>query len=187
MNGWTITLIVVVAIIVLILLYVMGVYNKLVKLKNRVKNQWSQIEVLLKRRADLIPNLVETVKGYAKHEKDTLQEVISLRNTPYESMSDDEKVKTNQKLSQSVTKIMALAEAYPELKANENFKELSKDLSKIEEDIANSRKYYNGTVRTYNDKIEMVPSNIVAGIFGFKTRTMFEVDAAERENVKVKF
>ena len=82
---------------------------------------------------------------------------------------------------------MALKEAYPELKANENFKELSKDLSKIEEDIANSRKYYNGTVRTYNDKIEMVPSNIVAGIFGFKTRTMFEVDAAERENVKVKF
>ena len=82
---------------------------------------------------------------------------------------------------------MALAEAYPELKANENFKELSKDLSKIEEDIANSRKYYNGTVRTYNDKIEMVPSNIVAGIFGFKTMTMFEVDAAERENVKVKF
>ena len=145
------------------------------------------MDVYLKKRWDLIPNLVETVKGYAKHEKDTLQEVISLRNAPYESMSDDEKVKTNQKLSQSVTKIMALAEAYPELKANENFKELSKDLSKIEEDIANSRKYYNGTVRTYNNKVEMVPSNIVASIFGFKTITMFEVDAAERENVKVKF
>ena len=178
---------IIIGVIVLIALYVVNTYNTLVKLRNRVKDQWAQIEVQLKRRFDLIPNIVETVKGYAKHEKDTLEEVVSLRNTPYESMSDDEKVKTNQKLSQGVTKIMALAEAYPELKANENFKELSKDLSKIEEDIANSRKYYNGTVRTYNDKIEMVPSNIVAGIFGFKTRTMFEVDAAERENVKVKF
>lgn len=174
-------------IILLILIVLLLIYNGLIKKRNAVKQSRSSIDVYLNQRFDLIPNLVETVKGYAKHEKDTLQEVISLRNTPYESMSDDEKVKTNQKLSQSVTKIMALAEAYPELKANENFKELSKDLSKIEEDIANSRKYYNGTVRTYNDKIEMVPSNIVAGIFGFKTRTMFEVDAAERENVKVKF
>ena len=178
---------IIIAIIVLIIIYAFALYNSFVKLNNKVKEAFSTMDVYLKKRWDLIPNIVETVKGYAKHEKDTLQEVISLRNTPYESMSDDEKVKTNQKLSQSVTKIMALAESYPELKANENFKELSKDLSKIEEDIANSRKYYNGTVRTYNDKIEMVPSNIVAGIFGFKTRTMFEVDAAERENVKVKF
>ena len=177
----------IIGVIALLVIYVLVTYNVFVKMKNRVDESFSTMDVYLKKRWDLIPNLVETVKGYAKHEKDTLQEVISLRNTPYESMSDDEKVKTNQKLSQSVTKIMALAEAYPELKANENFKELSKDLSKIEEDIANSRKYYNGTVRTYNDKIEMVPSNIVAGIFGFKTRTMFEVDAAERENVKVKF
>lgn len=176
-----------IAVIVVIVLWIVSTYNSLVGLRNTCKEAFSTMDVYLKKRWDLIPNLVETVKGYAKHEKDTLQEVISLRNTPYESMSDDEKVKTNQKLSQSVTKIMALAESYPELKANENFKELSKDLSKIEEDIANSRKYYNGTVRTYNDKIEMVPSNIVAGIFGFKTRTMFEVDAAERENVKIKF
>ena len=174
-------------ILVICIVYYLVTYNNLVRLNNKVKESFATMDVYLKKRWDLIPNIVETVKGYAKHEKDTLQEVISLRNTPYESMSDDEKVKTNQKLSQSVTKIMALAESYPELKANENFKELSKDLSKIEEDIANSRKYYNGTVRTYNDKIEMVPSNIVAGIFGFKTRTMFEVDAAERENVKVKF
>lgn len=178
---------IIIILVLIILIYGFIVYNSLIKLDNKVNEAFATMDVYLKKRWDLIPNLVETVKGYAKHEKDTLQEVISLRNTPYESMSDDEKVKTNQKLSQSVTKIMALAEAYPELKANENFKELSKDLSKIEEDIANSRKYYNGTVRTYNDKIEMVPSNIVAGIFGFKTRTMFEVDAAERENVKVKF
>ena len=176
-----------IAIVVVLVLYVLSVYNTLVRLNNNVKEAFFFFFVYLKKRWNLIPNLVETVKGYAKHEENTLKEVVELRNSVYESMSDDEKVKTNQKLSQSVTKIMALAEAYPELKANENFKELSKDLSKIEEDIANSRKYYNGTVRTYNDKIEMVPSNIVAGIFGFKTRTMFEVDAAERENVKVKF
>ena len=176
-----------IAVIVVLVLWVLSTYNSLVGLRNTCKESFSTMDVYLKKRWDLIPNLVETVKGYAKHEKSTLEEVIALRNAPYESMSDDEKVKTNQKLSQGVTKIMALAEAYPELKANENFKELSNDLRKIEEDIANSRKYYNGTVKIYNNKVQMIPSNIVAGIFGFKTRAMFEVDAAERENVKVKF
>ena len=175
------------AVIVVLVLWVLSTYNSFIKLNNTCKESFSTMDVYLKKRWDLIPNLVETVKGYAKHEKSTLEEVIALRNAPYESMSDEEKVKTNQKLSQGVTKIMALAEAYPELKANENFKDLSNQLAKIEEDIANSRKYYNGTVKTYNNKVEMIPSNIVAGIFGFKTRTMFEVDAAERENVKVKF
>ena len=176
-----------IAVIVVLVLWVLSTYNSLVGLRNTCKESFSTMDVYLKKRWDLIPNLVETVKGYAKHEKSTLEEVIALRNAPYESMSDDEKVKTNQKLSQGVTKIMALAEAYPELKANENFKDLSNQLTKIEEDIANSRKYYNGTVKIYNNKVEMIPSNIVASIFGFKTRTMFEVDAAERENVKVKF
>lgn len=176
-----------IAVIVVLVLWVLSTYNSLVGLRNTCKESFSTMDVYLKKRWDLIPNLVETVKGYAKHEKSTLEEVIALRNAPYESMSDDEKVKTNQKLSQGVTKIMALAEAYPELKANENFKDLSNQLTKIEEDIANSRKYYNGTVKIYNNKVEMIPSNIVASIFGFKARTMFEVDAAERENVKVKF
>lgn len=178
---------IILAVIILIIIYAFILYNNFISLDNKVKEAFSTMDVYLKKRWDLIPNLVETVKGYAKYEEETLTRVTKLRNTVYNEMTNDEKIINNEELSSDVSKIMALKEAYPELKANENFKELSKDLSKIEEDIANSRKYYNGTVRTYNDKIEMVPSNIVAGIFGFKTRTMFEVDAAERENVKVKF
>ena len=178
---------IILAIIILIIIYAFILYNNFISLDNKVKEAFSTMDVYLKKRWDLIPNLVETVRGYAKYEEETLTRVTKLRNTVYNKMTNDEKIINNEELSSDVSKIMALKEAYPELKANENFKELSKDLSKIEEDIANSRKYYNGTVRTYNDKIEMVPSNIVAGIFGFKTRTMFEVDAAERENVKVKF
>ena len=176
-----------IAIVVVLVLYVLSVYNTLVRLKNNVKEAFSTMDVYLKKRWDLIPNLVETVKGYAKHEENTLKEVVELRNSAYDSMSDDEKVKTNQKLSQGITKIMALAEAYPDLKANENFKELSKELSKIEEDIANSRKYYNGVVKVYNNKVEMFPSNLVASMFGHKSKTMFEALDSERENVKVKF
>lgn len=176
-----------IAIVVVLVLYVLSVYNTLVRLNNNVKEAFSTMDVYLKKRWDLIPNLVETVKGYAKHEENTLKEVVELRNSAYDNMSDDEKVKTNQKLSQGITKIMALAEAYPDLKANENFKELSKELSKIEEDIANSRKYYNGVVKVYNNKVEMFPSNLVAGMFGHKVKTMFEALDSERENVKVKF
>lgn len=176
-----------IAIVVVLVLYVLSVYNTLVRLNNNVKEAFSTMDVYLKKRWDLIPNLVETVKGYAKHEENTLKEVVELRNSAYESMSDDEKLKTNQKLSQGITKIMALAEAYPDLKANENFKELSKELSRIEEDIANSRKYYNGVVKVYNNKVEMFPSNLVAGMFGHKAKTMFEALDSERENVKVKF
>ena len=178
---------IIMAVIILLIVYIFVLYNSFVSLNNKVKEAFATMDVYLKKRWDLIPNLVETVKGYANHEQETFSEVTKLRNSNYESMSNEEKIITNEKMNTKIDRIMALKEAYPELKANENFKELSKDLSKIEEDIANSRKYYNGTVRTYNDKIEMVPSNIVAGIFGFKTRTMFEVDAAERENVKVKF
>ena len=176
-----------IAIVVVLVLYVLSVYNTLVRLNNNVKEAFSTMDVYLKKRWDLIPNLVETVKGYAKHEENTLKEVVELRNSAYESMSDDEKLKTNQKLSQGITKIMALAEAYPDLKANENFKELIKELSKIEEDIVNSRKYYNGVVRIYNNKVEMFPSNLIASMFGHKAKTMFEALDSERENVKVKF
>lgn len=174
-----------IAVIVVIVLWVVSTYNSLVGLRNTCKEAFSTMDVYLKKRWDLIPNLVETVKGYAKHEKDTLQEVISLRNTPYENMSDDEKVKTNQKLSQSVTKIMALAEAYPELKANENFIDLNNKLTKIEDDLANARKYYNGTVRIYNNKVQMFPNNIFAKLFNFKTKRMFEACLEEREGVIV--
>lgn len=172
-------------IIILIIIYAFALYNNFVKLNNKVKEAFSTMDVYLKKRWDLIPNIVETVKGYAKHEKDTLEEVVELRNSTYDKMSDDEKIKTNEQLSSSISKIMVLAEAYPDLKANENFKNLSKELSKVEDDIANSRKYYNGVVRIYNNKVEMFPSNIFARLFGYKSKSMFEASASERENVKV--
>lgn len=176
---------IIIAIIVLIVIYALALYNSFVKLNNKLKEAFSTMDVYLKKRWDLIPNIVETVKGYAKHEKDTLKEVVELRNSSYDKMSDEEKIKTNEQLSSGINKIMALAEAYPDLKANENFKDLSKQLTKLEDDIANSRKYYNGIVRIYNNKVEMFPSNIFAGLFGYKAKAMFEVSANERENVKV--
>lgn len=180
-------LIAIVVILVLIVIYALSTYNSLVRLRNKVKEAFATMDVYLKKRWDLIPNIVETVKGYAAHEKDTLAEVINLRNGAYDTMSDEEKIKANKDLTKGVTKIMALAESYPDLKANENFKDLSSQLTKVEEDIANSRKYYNGVVRTYNDKVQLFPGNIFASMFGFKSKEMFEADAAERENVKVEF
>ena len=175
----------VIGVIVLLVIYVLITYNGFVRIKNRVEEAFSTMDVYLKKRWDLIPNIVETVKGYAKHEKSTLSEVIKLRNGAYDDMSSDEKIKANQELSKGITKIMALAEQYPDLKANENFKDLSAQLTKIEDEIANSRKYYNGTVREFNDKVQMFPSNVVAMIFGYKTKTMFEANEEERKNVKV--
>ena len=176
---------IIIAIIILIVVYALALYNGFVKLNNKVKEAFSTMDVYLKKRWDLIPNIVETVKGYAKHEKDTLKEVVELRNSAYDKMSDEEKIKTNEKLSSGISEIMALAEAYPDLKANENFKDLSNQLTKVEDEIANSRKYYNGVVRMYNNKVEMFPSNVFAGLFGYKSKAMFEVSSNERENVKV--
>lgn len=177
---------IIIVIIVLIIIYAFALYNSLIKLNNKVKEAFSTMDVYLKKRWDLIPNIVETVKGYAKHEKETLKEVIELRNIVYDKMSDDEKIKTNEQLSNGINKIMLLAEAYPDLKANENFKDLSNQLIKVEDEIANSRKYYNGVIRIYNNKVEMFPSNIFARLFGYKSKSMFEACANERENVKVK-
>jgi len=177
---------VIIAIVVLILIYFGVTYNSFVKLNNTVKEAFSTMDVYLKKRWDLIPNIVETVKGYAKHEKSTLKEIIELRNSTYDNMSANEKVDVNNKLSQGINKLMAIAEAYPDLKVNENFKDLSQQLTKVEDDIANSRKYYNGAVRIFNDKVQMIPSNIVAGMLGFKEQKMFEASESERENVQVK-
>lgn len=176
---------IVLIIVVLLVIYVMITFNSLTKIKNRVDEAFSTMDVYLKKRWDLIPNLVETVKGYAKHEKETLDDIIKLRNKTYDGMSSDDKVDVNNKLTQGITKLFALAEAYPDLKANENFKDLSNQLTKVEDDIANSRKYYNGTVRILNNKVQMFPSNIVAQLLGFKERKMFEATEDERENVKV--
>ena len=175
----------IIGVIIIIIIYALVQYNSFVKLNNKVREAFSTMDVYLKKRWDLIPNIVETVKGYAKHEKDTLKEVIELRNGVYDKMSDDEKIKTNEQLSNNINRMMALAESYPELKASDNFKDLSKQLTKVEDDIANSRKYYNGVVRIYNNKVEMFPSNVFACIFRFKTKPMFEASANERENVKV--
>lgn len=177
---------IIIAIVVVLLLLVFTTYNSFVKLNNKVEEAFSTMDVYLKKRWDLIPNIVETVKGYAKHEKSTLEEVINLRNSSYDKMNTNDKVETNNKLSHGISKLMVIAESYPELKANENFKDLSSQLTRVEDDIANARKYYNGTVRIFNDKVQMFPSNIIASIFGYKVKNMFEANEFERENVKVK-
>ena len=179
--------VVIVAVVVLILVYVLTTDNSLVRLRTHVEEGFSTMDVYLKKRWDLIPNLVETVKGYAKHESETLEQVVKLRGASYDSMDTNQKVDVNNQLTAGITKLLAVAENYPDLKANENFKELTAQLSKIEDDIANSRKYYNGTVKQMNNKVQMFPSNIIAGMFGFKTSKMFEAQEAERENVKVQF
>ena len=130
---------------------------------------------------------METVKGYAKHEQSTLESIVNLRSQAYGGMSTEDKIKTNENLSKSINKIMVLAENYPDLKANSNFRDLSNQLSKIEEDIANSRKYYNAVVKNFNNKIQVFPNNIFANMFGYSEKSMFETDSNERENVKVKF
>ena len=172
-------------ILVICLVYYLVTYNNFVRLNNKVKESFATMDVYLKKRWDLIPNIVETVKGYAKHEKDTLKEVVAVRNGDYDKLSQEEKIKTNEQITRGVSRLMALAESYPDLKANENFLSLQEELSGIEDEIAQSRKYYNAVVREFNDKVEMIPSNLVAKTLGYKTKSMFEASDNERKNVKV--
>lgn len=176
---------IIIAIIVLLVIYVFATYNSLIKSKNYVKEAFSTMDVYLKKRWDLVPNLVEVVKGYAKYEQETLSKVTELRASAYDSMSANKKISINEQITEGISKIIAISENYPELKANENFMQLSSELVNVENDIENSRKYYNGTVRNYNNKIQMFPSNIIAGAFGFKEEKMFEADSEEKNNVKV--
>ena len=176
---------IILAVIILIIIYVFILYNNFISLDNKVKEAFSTMDVYLKKRWDLIPNLVETVKGYAKYEEETLTRVTKLRNNIYNEMTNDEKIINNEELSSDVSKIMALKEAYPELKANESFMDLSNKLTKIEDDIANARKYYNGTVRIYNNKVQMFPNNIFAKIFGYKTKRMFEASLEDKQNIRI--
>ena len=175
------------AIIAVLIIYLIVQYNGLVKTNNMVKEAFSTMDVYLKKRWDLIPNLVEVVKEYAKHEKETFNQITSLRTNSYNSMPIDKKINVNKQLGQGITKIMAIAENYPELKANENFISLQSDLKDTEDKISFARQFYNDVVLTYNNLIEMFPSNIIAGIFGFKQANMFEANAEERDNVKVSF
>ena len=178
---------IVVGVIVIILLYALVTYNNLVKLNNSLKEAFGTMDVKKKKRWDLIPNLVETVKGYASHEENTLKEVINLRNKAYDNMSSNEKIKTNQAVSKDINKLMIIAENYPDLKASQNFQDLTKQLAKTEEDIANARKYYNAVTEQFNNKVEMFPSNIFAKLFGYKHQDMFEIESNQRENVKINF
>ena len=182
-----VALIIIAVIAVLLIFYVIGVYNNLVSLRNKVKDQWAQIDVLLKRRADLIPNVVETVKGYASHEKETLDAVISARNKAVSAQTPEAEMKADGELTQALGRLFALTEAYPELKANTNFLQLQEELKNTEDKISYARQFYNDSVLNYKNKIEMFPSNIVAGMFGFKPEPFFEIADADREVPKVQF
>lgn len=187
MDTSTIVIIVIGGLLVLLVLYVIGIYNKLVNARNKVENQFSQIDIQLKRRTDLIPNLVETVKGYAKHEKGTLTEVIEARNKAVSANTVNEKIKANSELTGAISKLFALSESYPDLKANENFLSLQNDLKDTEDKITYARQFYNDSANSFNDLVMMFPSNIVANMFKFKKFDYFKIDEKEKEKPEVKF
>ena len=178
---------IIIGLIVLLIIYIFVIYNSFVNSSNMVNEAFSTMDVYLKKRWNLIPNLVEIVKGYASHERKTLEEIVKIRENNYENMSSNDKINSYTETYPRVEKLLALAEQYPELKASTQFKNLSDNLTKVEDEIANSRKYYNAVVRMFNNKVEMFPSNIFAKLFGYKTKEMFETDERERENIKVQF
>jgi len=188
MTGALIALGVIGGILVLLVLFVIGIYNALVRLRNQVDNAWSQIDVQLKRRHDLIPNLVETAKGYMKHERETFEAITEARSRAMGAKSVSEAGKAEGQLADALSKFMLVVENYPDLKANQNFLALQEELTSTENKIAFARQSYNDQVLFYNNKIQMFPSNIVAGSFGFTKRDFFEVETpAEREVPKVSF
>lgn len=179
---------VILGIILIIIILIISLYNNLVKASQKVKNAWAQIDTQLKRRFDLIPNLIETVKKYMEHEEKTLTEISKAKNMFNEALKIDEKANANDMLTNGLKNIFALAEAYPELKANQNFTLLQEELSKTEDKIAFSRQFYNDTVQMYNTLVMTFPTNLFAKIFGFKEEKFFEIEnKSEKENVKVKF
>lgn len=181
-------LIFVVVILVVIIAYVIKTYNQLVSFRNQVEEGFSTMDVYLMKRYDLIPNLVETVKGYSSHESQTLQDVIKARNTAYSATSVETKIEAQSEIEQTLSRLFALTESYPDLKANTNFLDLQAQLQVVENDIAQSRKYYNGTVNMYNTAVEIFPSSLVAKKFNFTRKNSFVVqNEQQRDNVKVSF
>lgn len=181
-------LLIILIIIAIIIIWPVTTYNSFIRGRNNIDEAFSTMDVYLKKRFDLIPNLVETVKGYATHEKETLQAVVAARSQIQSAGSDAERLKAEGELTGTLRSLFAVAESYPDLKANAGFLDLQGQLKAVEEDIANSRKYYNGCVKAFNNKCQMFPSSILAGMFHFEPRTMFEVSSEEeRENVKVEF
>ena len=179
---------IILAVLVIIIVAVIALYNGLVKARIKVDNAWSQIDVQLQRRFDLIPNFVETVKGYMTHENQTFEKIAELRSSWANAESVPEKAKLDNELSDTLKTIMAISEGYPDLKANQNFSELSEELRNTENKISFARQFYNDSVTIYNTKLEVFPSNIIAGMFHFKARDLFNTESEEaRKNVKVDF
>ena len=183
MIGW-----ILLAIVVILVIAIIGMYNSLVQSKIKVDNAWSQIDVQLQRRFDLIPNFVETVKGYMNHEKETFAKIAELRTSWANTQTVSEKADIDNQLSTALKTIMAVSENYPDLKANQNFADLSEELRNTENKISFSRQFYNDSVTMYNTKLQVFPSNIIANIFNFKARDLFKAESDEaRKNVKVDF
>ena len=179
--------IIIIAVIVLAVIVFMVLYNRLVQARNRVDNAWSQIDVQLQRRHDLIPNLVETVKGYAAHERQTLEAVVQARNNAVAAQSPAEQAQAENVLTGALRQLFAVAEAYPDLKANQNFLNLQEELTSAEDRIAYARQYYNDSVQKFNTKIQTVPASIIANMFGFKEKEYFEPEQEARATPRVQF
>lgn len=174
-------------IIVVLIVAIVTIYNNFIWLKIKVDNAWSDIDVYLKKRYDLIPNLVETVKGYASHEQETLEKVINARSNYMTASTTDQKIAAEAGMAGALRQLFALSESYPDLKANTGFVQLQAQLEEIEDHIAQARRYYNAVVRDYNTAIQVFPGNIIAGIMSFTERAMFQIDEAQKETVKVDF
>lgn len=183
MNPWIIVFI----IVGIIALFFIWLFNSLVRLRNQVKNSWAQIDVQLKRRADLIPNLIETVKGYVKHERGVLTEVTKARTSLMNAKSVGEKAQADNMLSSTLKSLFAVAENYPQLRANENFLQLQEELTGTENKVAYARQFYNDMVMRFNTRIQIFPNNLFARMLGFSEQQSFEADTSERKNVRVKF
>lgn len=181
------TLIIVIALLVIVALVVISIYNGLVGRKNRMQEAWSAIDVFLKKRFDLVPNLVETVKGYATHEKGIMEQITLYRSQAMKAGSMHERMESEAALGRALGNLLVAVENYPDLKANANFAELQGQLAELENDLSAARRYYNGTVREMNNALEKFPSNVVGGLFGFSKGEFFAADAAEKKVPQVKF
>ena len=179
--------IVIAIVVVLLMLFVVMQFNKLVRLRNRSENAWAQMDVQLKRRADLVPNLVEAVKGYAAHEEEVFEDVAKTRSAAQQAQTVEQAAQAQNALTAALGRLMAVAEAYPQLRATENFQQLQAQLAETEDKIAVSRQVYNDTVLTYDNALETVPTSVIAGIFNFRPRVYFEADAAAQQAPQVKF
>ncbi|NIP33041.1 LemA family protein [Candidatus Saccharibacteria bacterium] len=178
---------IIIAVLVVVVFWLIGVYNGLIKLRNRTDEAWSDIDVQLKRRHDLIPNLVETVKGYASHEKKLFENVTKARSEAMQAKTPEEHAKAENALTATLKSLFAVAENYPELRASENFAKLQDELSDTENKIQASRRFYNGNVRDFNTRMQVFPNNLIASMLGFKKYEFFEIEEMERETPEVKF